>query len=328
VALVEDHRTDGTRADPEALIPEARELQRRRLRLRATAGLIGLLLLGAGGIAVFGGGGSLAGLDAGGPLPVGIAARAAGPDGGLPWGIRVVRTSGWTCVQLGRLRASELGLIGRDGLAGDDGRFHPFGPSTTYQARCAQNDANGHAFMTIELGAQPASGAGGGYRGMSPCQTADQAAGFKRAVAHIRRLGIRRVAPKLPSVCPSADLRFIQYGLLGPDATSITYTLGGPREVERTHGPDGAYLVVGPSTPAFCAHLPPGNFCGGAGVAPNSIGGGMIVSVHYRDAPTCRVDHTTGRLPAFFIKCPHAPATSRPGRRSTRARSPRRSAST
>jgi hypothetical protein len=304
VALVDDRPSESTQPDPEALIPEARELHRRRLRRRAIAVLVGVPLLGAGGIALFGGGGGSAAEGLSGPLPAGITARVADPAGGMPWGIRVVRTRGWTCVQLGRLRGSELGLIARDGLAGDDGRFLPFGPSTTYQARCAQNDANGHAFMTVELGAQPTSGAGGGYTGMSPCRTAADVAGFKRALASARLVAIRGAAPKPPQVCPSGDLRFIQYGLLGPDATSVTYTLGRAEQVERTHGSDGAYLVVGPSTPAFCAHLPQGGFCGESGVAPNSIGGGMIVSVRYRSAPACPLNHATGRLPVVLAHCP------------------------
>jgi len=304
VTLVGDRPSDSTRPEPEALIPEARELHRRRLRRRAVAAFCAILLIGAGGIALFGGGGGSAAEGVGGPLPAGIAARAADPAGGLPWGIRVVHAKRWTCVQLGRLRGSQLGLIARDGLAGDDGRFLPFGPSTTYQARCAENDANGHAFMTVELGAQPTSGAGGGYTGMSPCQTAADVAGFRRALARARPIGIRGAGPKPPPVCPSGDLRFIQYGLLGPGAASLTYTLGGADEVERTHGSDGAYLVVGPSTPTFCGHLPPARVCGEPGVAPNSIGGGMIVAVGYRSAPTCRLTHTAGRLPLFLAHCP------------------------
>lgn len=274
MALVDDTRTERSGADPEALIREARELQRRRVRRRAIGALLGVLLLGAGGIAVFGGGSAPAGVVLHGPLPAGIAARAADPSGGLPWGIRVVRRGGWTCVQLGRLRGNQLGLLGRDGTAGNDGRFHPFGPSTSYQARCVRQDGHGHAFMTVELGAQPASGAGGGYTGMSQCRTADQVAGFKRVLRRIGRVPPGVVASQLGSVCPPGDLRFIQYGLLGPDATSVSYALTGATVLELTHGSDGAYLVVAPSTPSFCASLPRSFFCGGTGVAPNAIAAG------------------------------------------------------
>ena len=103
---------------------------------------------------------------------------------------------------------------------------------------------------------------------------------------------------------PRRDLRFVQYGLLGPNATSITYRSAGITRTEPT-GPDGAYLVVGgPSTPAFCRQFPLGTFCGGNGDAPNSIGGGMIEAVHYRNAPTCELDRPSPRLSAWLIRCP------------------------
>lgn len=312
MALIDDPRTDDARDDVEALIPEARELQRRRWRRRGATALLAAALLAGGCFALINGGGaggahaSPASVGVHGPLPAGIAARAADPAGGLAWGIRIVRTTGYTCVQLGRLRGDELGLIGRDGLAGDSGRFYPMGPSTTYQSRCAADDGGGHGYMTVELGAQPASGAGGGYQGMSMCRTAAEAVGLARNRALLKRRGITLPtggASSMP-VCPAGDLRFVQYGLLGPDATSITYRASGDPQTERT-GPDGAYLVVGgPSTPSFCRRFSRGAFCGGDGVAPSSISGGMIQAVHYRNAPTCQLDHANARLPAWANGCP------------------------
>ena len=312
MALIEDPRTQEGRDDVEALIPEARELQRRRWRRRGAAGLLAAALLAGGAFALINGGGggglhaSAASVGVHGPLPAGIAARAADPVGGLPWGIRVVHSTGYTCVQLGRLRGDQLGLIGRDGLAGDDGHFFAMGPSTTYQARCAPDDGRGHAFMTVELGAQPASGAGGGYQGMSMCRTANEVAGLARNRARLKRDGISVPtggAFSMPT-CPAGDLRFVQYGLLGPDATSITYRTSGGPQTERT-GPDGAYLVVGgPSTPRFCRRFPSGTFCGGNGIAPSSIGGGMIQAVHYGNAPTCQLDRASSRLPVWADSCP------------------------
>ncbi len=301
MAIVEDTRPREARNDPEALIREARELHRRRWRRRAVAGLVGVLLLAAGGIATFGGGGSPAGVALHGPLPAGLAARAADPMGGLPWGIRVVRTHGWTCVQLGRLRGRQLGLLGRDGTVGNDGRFHPFGPSTTYQARCARNDRHDHAFMNVQLGAEPASGAGGGYTGMTQCRTAAELAQFKRSFGGAQSAAEAAIPP-LSSVCPPTDLRFIQYGLLGPKAAAVTYTLGGVRQMEQTHGPDGAYLVVGgPTTTAFCDRFGRTGVCGRPGIGSGSVGGGMIREVRYRNAPPCRIG---SRIPAFFAVCP------------------------
>jgi hypothetical protein len=311
MALTEDSRADDARNDVEALIPEARELHRRRRRRRGAAGLLAAALLAGGGFVLINGGGgggshaSVASVGVHGPLPAGIAARAADPAGSLPWGIRVVHTAGYTCVQLGRLRGDQLGLLGHDGLAGNNGRFYAMGPSTTYQARCAPNDGGSHAYMTVELGAQPASAAGGGYRGESMCRTAAAEVGLARVRARLKQRGITVPtggAFSMP-VCPSGDLRFVQYGLLGPDATSITYRISGAPQTERT-GQDGAYLVVGPSTPAFCGRLDRGTLCGGDGVGPNSIGGGMIQAVRYRNASTCQLDRANSRLPPFALSCP------------------------
>jgi hypothetical protein len=54
--------------------------------------------------------------------------------------------------------------------------------------------------------------------------------------------------------------------------------------------------------------------CGHAGIGLGSIGGGMIEAVHYRHAPSCRVDRSSARLPAFALSCPrvsYVPATPR-----------------
>ena len=306
MALIEDRRTHETDDGGQALIPEARELQRRRRWRRGGGGLLAAALLAGGGIVLANGGGgggshaSVASVGVHGPLPAGIAARAADPAGGPPWGIRVVHTTGYTCVQLGRLRGGQLGLLGRDGLAGNT-----MGPSTTYQARCAPNDGGGHAYMTIELGAQPASAAGGGYRGESMCNPPSEAAGLARVRARLAKRGFTRIGGTLSMpICPASDLRFVQYGLLGPHATSISYRISGASGTERT-GPDGAYLVVGgPSTPAFCRQFPAGTSCGGNGVGPSEISGGMIQAVHYRNAPSCRLSRPSSRLPAWLIQCP------------------------
>ena len=52
------------------------------------------------------------------------------PAGGLPWGMRIVHTTrDLVCVQIGRLYRGQLGLLGRDGAFGNDGRFHPLPPN-------------------------------------------------------------------------------------------------------------------------------------------------------------------------------------------------------
>ena len=76
MALVEHERTDEG-GSPEALIREARELQRRRRRRRAAAAVVGLLALGGGIVLAGGSGGAPVGPGLVGPLPPGIAARAS-----------------------------------------------------------------------------------------------------------------------------------------------------------------------------------------------------------------------------------------------------------
>ncbi len=65
-----------------------------------------------------------------------------------------------------------------------------------------------------------------------------------------------------------------------------------------------AYLVVGPATPTFCAQLPRHSACGSNGVALNSIFGGMILSVRYRNGRTCQPAALDTRLSAFVRQCP------------------------
>jgi hypothetical protein len=51
-----------------------------------------------------------------------LGARAADPDGGPEWGVRLVKTSrGFGCLQLGRVVDGKLGVLGRDGSFGKTG---------------------------------------------------------------------------------------------------------------------------------------------------------------------------------------------------------------
>jgi hypothetical protein len=49
-------------------------------------------------------------------------------------------------------------------------------------------------------------------------------------------------------VCPNSSLRTVIFGLLGPDAVSITYSLDGHTRTQPTVGPYGAYLMVLPGS--------------------------------------------------------------------------------
>src|SRR6202023_3121614 len=45
-------------------------------------------------------------------------------------------------------------------------------------------------------------------------------------------------------VCPQSEERDLYYGLLGPDAESVTYLEAGKPVTVATSGPEGAYLIV------------------------------------------------------------------------------------
>lgn len=280
------YERDPELADPgrrEALIREARERQRRRRR-RGMAALVAALILAGAGFAAFGGGSG--GASGQGPLPPGIAARAADPAGGLPWGIRVVDDpTGRTCVQLGRLRGRALGVLGQDASFHDDGRFHPIAPSTVIAARCAPTDAAGHAFLAIARPLQPASGSVlNGDDGPQPQQC-------------------RRCAPR--------DLRFVEYGLLGPDAVSITYRVDGRTRTIAT-GADGAFLVVGPRSSSLCARVAGTSGCESGGEHDgDAVGAGMVTAIHYRGGGVCRPGAPDSHTP-FLAENPQIGASCPP----------------
>jgi hypothetical protein len=233
--------------------------------------------------------------------------RVADPAGGLPWGLRALRTTrGLTCVQLGRVDFGTVGFLGRDGSFANDGRFHPL--SQNYfntPFGCAPTDARGHGFLNAFLQDLPASG---GQTGPGCGAEEDRTYGP----------GARR-----RPTCPLRDLREVSFGLLGPDAVSVTHlTASGGRATTATTGTDGAYLVVLPHATSGClvpdAHARFPTRCevgfqgdtGGPGVPS-----GAVTAVTYRDGHVCRVP-TPGSRASLFERCPpvgfEASSASRP----------------
>ncbi len=153
------------------------------------------------------------------PAPGGsrlLALRAADPEGGLLWGMRLVHTTrGEICVQIGRLDDDQLGQLGIDGAFHNDARFHPLAPDILPQYSDS-GDVSCILDGQIAIGSWP-----GGDRSAAPN------------------------SPELTRFTPTAkDLRSISWGLLGPHAVSITYYTA---EGVRTHqvAPEtGAYLIV------------------------------------------------------------------------------------
>jgi hypothetical protein len=203
-----------------------------------------------------------------------LAATARDPRGGLAWAMRTFQTTGGqTCVQIGRLEDDTIGVIGQDGAFANDHLFHPIVPNAERADDCVETDGSGHAFENVTRASVLASA------DIGPETTSFVGCGI--AGAH-------------GDPCQRADLRVVQYGLLGPDASHITY-LGpqGQQLTEPTAGPDGAYLIVDPATKQICRATPAGSRCGHEASGQLSAGpplsAGLLTAVTYRDGHTCRV---------------------------------------
>lgn len=189
--------------------------------------------------------------------------RMADPRGGPEWGLRLVNTTrGEVCIAPGRAQDGMIGVLGRDRAFGNDGRLHPFARDYIPALGCALPDARGHAFLSVGQIGLPASALLQGIAARAGGCQVDNPPPANRAL-----------------LCPTVDLRDVFYGLLGPDAVSVTYrTPSGHLAAEHTAGPDGAYLVV-----LSYAH---GQLPGTATIG-TSLSGGPIVNVSYRDGHTC-----------------------------------------
>jgi hypothetical protein len=144
-----------------------------------------------------------------------LALRVADPEGGLPWGMRIVHTTrGLVCVQVGRVYRGQLGQLGVDGVFHDDGRFHTLGSNVLY----------------------------GTSQAIIQCVLPSQAFLYGDASAD-------RSGDPVPTegARPSArELRSISFGLLGPHATSVTYKTSSGFRTEPVSPGTGAYLIVEP----------------------------------------------------------------------------------
>jgi hypothetical protein len=182
------------------------------------------------------------------------------PAGGLPWGMRIVRTTRRAgCVQIGRLHNGQLGVLGRDGAFGNDGLFHPMGPEVISRTDCQPLDAAGKLYIAVAWRGMPASAWPIGCRPV------------------VNPLYGPRDRPQ----CPAADERTIYYGTLGPSAVAVRYrTPDGQTGTARTSGHEGAYLVV---LAAGSSRRSTGSFTSSA-----SPGTGLL-GVRYRDGHTCAI---------------------------------------
>jgi hypothetical protein len=189
-----------------------------------------------------------------------LALSVPDPAGGLPWGMRIVRTTrGLLCLQIGRIYQSELGVLGDDGAFGDDGRFHPLPP-----------DALGLTF-----GAHPGPRAIVGCQG--PSQTSSQ---------EISGVPASGVAGGSFEKRPARSERWISFGLLGPHAESVSYRYRGHSHTVAVVSGAGAYLIVLPAQPGRIGEEG-GGVTGqpGAYLQPH----GVLTSITYRlGSRTCQ----------------------------------------
>jgi hypothetical protein len=223
------------------------------------------------------------------------------PESGPAWGVRTYQTrNGMTCVQAGRTESGVVGAIGIDGDYGGDLRFHPFA-LTGGLGDCVPNDAHGHAFVNVDAVNTAASA------GQESCVQHDDAEPRQH--------------------CAAAALRDVYFGLLGPDATSITYVGAGGRQiVERTRGRDGAYLVVRPLASGSCTRAVMRRVGAPSSCDYSSQGFGLgatlrsgeIIAVSYRDGHVCHLPPPQGVI-VRLAQCPVVGYAPPPGPRYTAA---------
>lgn len=158
-----------------------------------------------------------------------LALRVADPEGGLPWGMRIVRTTrGEVCVQIGRVENGQLGELGIDGVFHGDGRFHPLPADVlpeTSRVGVKASDEDATEAVSCHLAGQVVAGEHIGVE-----RSAGAADGSER----------KR---------PLNELRNIYYGMLGAPAVSVSYKAGKTDRSLEVLQPLGVYLIVRRAAP-------------------------------------------------------------------------------
>lgn len=248
--------------------------------------------------------------------------RVADPDGGPPWGIRMVKTTrGETCIQVGRVIDGQIGQLGIDRAWHDDHEFHEIKPNDQIADICGATDGAGHGFVDQAVYGAPASvdvpldnssGAPNAcidpYMSLSLPPFAGRRGKLtppeKRVLRHIEK------QRRADGDCPLNAMRMIFVGLLGPEARIITYkTPSGKTRTQPTAGGVGAYLAVFRETAADChdftqSLISSSSGCGpgnGMGATPDLQGPSAVTSVTYADGKTCS-DQVPARFAAAYRK--------------------------
>ncbi len=153
-----------------------------------------------------------------------LSLRVPDPEGGLSWGMKIVRTTrGELCIQIGRVQGGQLGQLGIDGVFHNDGRFHPM-PSDILPGSIRQGVNRGENDATATVGcALVGQAVEGEHRGV------DRSAGGANGHEGGR---------------PRNELRDVYFGLLGPQAVSVSFRAGKLLNSIPVLEPLGAYLIV------------------------------------------------------------------------------------
>ncbi len=227
-----------------------------------------------------------------------LALRIQDPDGGPPWGMRIVTTSrGLVCAQVGRVHGGQLGELGTDGAFADDGLFHPF-PAEIVQAFPGGSTEDGTEIQ-------------GGT-----CTLADGSAWGGAVAAELWGVDRNAAFARGPLVLPASRRRDISYGLLGPHAASVTYREGSSMRTQAVVPGAGAYLIVQPAA-ATSDHEGSGEAPGTQTPGEGPGADGALTTITYdENGTTCEngYDARTGAKVAIPSACPPprppAPAVS------------------
>lgn len=207
-----------------------------------------------------------------------LSVTAPDPEGGPPWGLRVFDTSrGAGCVQVGRLVGGQIGALGVDGAFGNDGHFHALPVAATNPMTCVALDANGQIFQNLSKSYQLANDLSGPEQAPSQADPRPQDICVSQLATPAERSSVQG------RVCPLAQERNLYYGLLGPQAKSITYTSEGRTVTTPVQAPDGAYLIVtGAGGEQRATAFGPG----ATGVVPIDS---PITQIEYTNGSVCRL---------------------------------------
>jgi hypothetical protein len=273
-------RMDGQSADVPAGSQDRRHA--RRWRRRGTPLLVGLASLVVAGGAVAA---AIGLLDSGDPVPSAqgppqltpvqgtkgftlATVRASDPDGGPQWGIGTydanptAPASGVpediaaqfrntvTCVVVGRVQNEQLGVVGRDGVFGNDGRFHALSPAAQSSSVCGGRAKDGTFINLSSVPPIPASGyTGAPGTSIGGCRERVNLDGPTVSPQTRRKL---RGVPQ----CSVAGLRRVVAGFAGPRAATATLTASGYRRTLKLEPKEnGAYLFVVRSASVSLARL-------------------------------------------------------------------------